>query len=194
MIISEAVCSWASTNHHLSPFWRNTGVLGVYITDKLYVSHQSSVSHLSTWNRPNRLEDRVYNCIVKKSYDLESECWFYNNDKQQLISLLFRTHTYIYILVYICGIPCWSDSLVANMRPTARLLQAVRITLFTRENCGLCTKARSVLSDVWDSRPFDFKEVDIIKSSSDSKPRWRDLYEFDVPVVGCLWPSIYTSL
>ncbi|OTA59287.1 hypothetical protein K449DRAFT_436252 [Hypoxylon sp. EC38] len=67
------------------------------------------------------------------------------------------------------------------MRATSRLLQACRITLFTRENCGLCTEARSVLSNVWDSRPFQFKEIDIIKS--DAKPRWRDLYEFDVPVI-----------
>lgn len=67
------------------------------------------------------------------------------------------------------------------MRATSRLLQACRITLFTRENCGLCTEARSVLSNVWDSRPFEFKEIDIIKY--DGKPRWRDLYEFDVPVI-----------
>ncbi|KAI2607063.1 uncharacterized protein GGS25DRAFT_317204 [Hypoxylon fragiforme] len=67
------------------------------------------------------------------------------------------------------------------MRATCRLLQSCRITLFTRENCGLCTEARSVLSNVWDSRPFQFKEIDIIKS--DFKPRWRDLYEFDVPVI-----------
>ncbi|KAI1386740.1 uncharacterized protein F4822DRAFT_325411 [Hypoxylon trugodes] len=67
------------------------------------------------------------------------------------------------------------------MRATSRLLQACRITLFTRENCGLCTEARSVLSDVWESRSFQFKEIDIIKD--DSKPRWRDLYEFDVPVI-----------
>ncbi len=64
---------------------------------------------------------------------------------------------------------------------STRLLQACRITLFTRENCGLCTQARSVLSDVWDKRPFAFKEIDIIKPESKS---WRDLYEFDVPVVG----------
>jgi hypothetical protein len=37
-----------------------------------------------------------------------------------------------------------------------------------------------VLSDVWDKRPFVFKEVDIIKPESKG---WRDLYEFDVPVV-----------
>ncbi|OTB19772.1 hypothetical protein K445DRAFT_149936 [Daldinia sp. EC12] len=67
------------------------------------------------------------------------------------------------------------------MRVTSRLFQSCRITLFTRENCGLCTQARSVLSDVWDTRPFQFKEIDIIKS--DFKPQWRDLYEFDVPVI-----------
>lgn len=66
------------------------------------------------------------------------------------------------------------------MRVSSRLLQSCRITLFTRENCGLCTQARSVLSDVWDKRPFAFKEVDIIKPESKA---WRDLYEFDVPVV-----------
>ncbi|KAI1847299.1 hypothetical protein JX266_006524 [Neoarthrinium moseri] len=68
------------------------------------------------------------------------------------------------------------------MRLTSRLLQhACRITLFTRENCGLCTQARSVLSDVWNQRPFEFKEIDIVKS--ESIPRWRDLYDFDVPVI-----------
>ncbi|KAG7292417.1 hypothetical protein NEMBOFW57_002452 [Staphylotrichum longicolle] len=66
------------------------------------------------------------------------------------------------------------------MRVTSRLLQSCRITLFSRENCGLCTQARSVLSDVWDQRPFAFKEIDIIKPESKG---WRDLYEFDVPVI-----------
>ncbi|KAJ1333841.1 glutaredoxin family protein [Microdochium nivale] len=68
------------------------------------------------------------------------------------------------------------------MRPSTRLLQhACRITLFTRENCGLCTQARSVLSNVWDTRHFEYTEIDIIKS--ESKSRWRDLYEFDTPVI-----------
>ncbi|KAK6221008.1 hypothetical protein LQW54_001580 [Pestalotiopsis sp. IQ-011] len=68
------------------------------------------------------------------------------------------------------------------MHLTNRLLQhACRITLFTRETCGLCTQAKSVLSDVWDRRPFEYKEIDIIKSQQ--IPRWRDLYEFDVPVI-----------
>ncbi|KAL2017552.1 hypothetical protein VTK56DRAFT_1986 [Thermocarpiscus australiensis] len=66
------------------------------------------------------------------------------------------------------------------MRVTSRVLQSCRITLFTREHCGLCSQARSVLSNVWDRRPFVFREVDIIKPESKG---WRDLYEFDVPVI-----------
>lgn len=66
------------------------------------------------------------------------------------------------------------------MRATSRLLQVCKITFFTRKNCGLCDSARSVLSDVWDKRPFVFREIDIVKPEAES---WRDLYDFDVPVV-----------
>ncbi|KAK2611084.1 hypothetical protein N8I77_004460 [Diaporthe amygdali] len=67
------------------------------------------------------------------------------------------------------------------MRATSRLLQfPCRITLFTREHCGLCVSARSVLSDVWDSRHFIYKEVDIVKPAARS---WKELYDFDVPVI-----------
>jgi len=69
-----------------------------------------------------------------------------------------------------------------NMRPSIRFLQksSCRITLFTRENCGLCIRAKSALSNVWDSRPFVYREVDIIKPKASA---WRDLYDMDVPVV-----------
>ncbi|KUI60414.1 hypothetical protein VP1G_07602 [Cytospora mali] len=68
-----------------------------------------------------------------------------------------------------------------KMRITSRLYQqSCRITLFTRKHCGLCIAARSVLSDVWDSRQFEFKEVDIVKPESQA---WKDLYDFDVPVI-----------
>lgn len=66
------------------------------------------------------------------------------------------------------------------MFATRRLLQACRITLFSRDNCGLCTQAKGVLSEVWDKRPFVFREVDLAKA--ESKP-WKDLYDFDIPVV-----------
>lgn len=71
-----------------------------------------------------------------------------------------------------------------GMYPTIRLLQhACRITLFTRANCSLCTKAKQTLSDVWDVRPFEFKEIDVMKPE---EKNWRDLYEYDTPVVS-LW-------
>ncbi|ROW14706.1 hypothetical protein VPNG_03811 [Cytospora leucostoma] len=66
------------------------------------------------------------------------------------------------------------------MHITGRLFQSCRITLFTRKHCGLCISAKSVLSDVWDSRPFEFKEVDIVDPAAQS---WKDLYDFDVPVI-----------
>lgn len=67
------------------------------------------------------------------------------------------------------------------MFATRRLLQqACRITLFTRETCGLCKQAKGVLSDVWDKRPFEYTEVNVDKP--ESKP-WLTLYDFDVPVV-----------
>ena len=68
-----------------------------------------------------------------------------------------------------------------KMRPASRLMHACRITLFTRSNCSLCTSAKDILSTVWDTRPFAFKEVDVMKPD---QVGWRNLYEFDTPVVG----------
>lgn len=63
---------------------------------------------------------------------------------------------------------------------TRRLLHACRITLFSRDDCGLCTQAKGVLSDVWDKRPFDYKEVNLAKPEF---KHWKNLYDFDIPVV-----------
>ncbi|MBE3043940.1 glutaredoxin family protein [Candidatus Bathyarchaeota archaeon] len=68
------------------------------------------------------------------------------------------------------------------MRPTARLSQAIRITLFTRSGCGLCDSAKTVLANLGARRSFAYSEVDI--NAVEAKG-WRDLYDFDVPVV-CL--------
>ena len=37
-----------------------------------------------------------------------------------------------------------------------------------------------MLSDVWDKRPFAYKEVNLALPESNS---WRELYDFDIPVV-----------
>lgn len=66
------------------------------------------------------------------------------------------------------------------MFATRRLL-ASRITLFSRDNCSLCTDAKEVLLKVKDRRPFDLQVVDLAKPDAQS---WKDLYDFDIPVVG----------
>lgn len=38
---------------------------------------------------------------------------------------------------------------------------------------------------MWDTRPFVFKEVDIMKPGQKG---WQDIYEFDVPVVSLTFP------
>ena len=58
--------------------------------------------------------------------------------------------------------------------------QALRLTLFTRQNCGLCEDAKVVLSKVRDKRPFDYEEVDVM---SPGQQKWKAAYEFDTPVV-----------
>ncbi len=66
------------------------------------------------------------------------------------------------------------------MFATRPLFHACRVTVFSRDNCGLCTQAKSVLTDVWDKRPFAYKEVNLAKPESEA---WRNLYDFDIPVV-----------
>ena len=67
------------------------------------------------------------------------------------------------------------------MRASQLLLQhSARITLFTRANCSLCATAKSVLSALQKKRSFEYNEVDVM--STDQK-RWKDLYEFDTPVL-----------
>jgi glutaredoxin len=66
------------------------------------------------------------------------------------------------------------------MFATRQFFQACRITLFTRETCGLCAQAKGVLSNVWDQRPFVYKEIDVDKTEVKT---WKELYDYDVPVV-----------
>lgn len=66
------------------------------------------------------------------------------------------------------------------MFATRSLFHACRITLFSRDTCGLCTQAKGVLSNVWDKRPFAYKEVNLTLPEYEA---WRNLYDFDIPVV-----------
>lgn len=74
-----------------------------------------------------------------------------------------------------------------NMRATSILLQqCTRLTFFTRANCSLCTDAKGVLSKVWDRRPFEYDEIDVM---APQKEHWKNLYEFDTPVVRFARPN-----
>jgi len=57
---------------------------------------------------------------------------------------------------------------------------AVRLTLFTRANCGLCEVAKSRIVELQKKRPVEYSEVDIMAAGQE---KWRDVYDFDVPVL-----------
>ena len=72
------------------------------------------------------------------------------------------------------------------MRPTSHFLQhTARITLFTRSNCELCKTAKSVLGNLGKKRSFEYNEVDVMATG---QKQWKDLYEFDTPVVSNVDP------
>lgn len=67
------------------------------------------------------------------------------------------------------------------MRVASRLLQhSLRLTFFTHEHCTLCQPVKDVMSTVWDRRPFEYEEIDILAPENN---KWKQLYEFDIPVV-----------
>ena len=67
-----------------------------------------------------------------------------------------------------------------QMRPTARLCHRARITLFTRANCSLCEQAKTVLARVGQKSAFVYEEIDVMAAKH---KQWKDMYEFDAPVV-----------
>jgi hypothetical protein len=67
------------------------------------------------------------------------------------------------------------------MFPTRVLFsQAVRLTLFTRANCGLCDTAKHNVAKFLARKPVQYSEVDIMEPGNKA---WKDVYEFDVPVL-----------
>ncbi|KAF8517241.1 hypothetical protein BDD12DRAFT_112519 [Trichophaea hybrida] len=56
----------------------------------------------------------------------------------------------------------------------------VHLTFFTRSSCALCHDARNILAQAWKRRPFEYTEIDVM-TTKDTK--WKDAYEFDVPVI-----------
>lgn len=127
------------------------------------------------------------------SFEVEAEAEAQAHQAHQIIqcfsSALFAIKPIEALLVLLFPSAEFQNNPIPDMRPTVRLLQhACRITLFTRANCQLCVNAKQVLSNVWDQRHFEYKELDVMTPEGKS---WRDLYEFDTPVVSN--PSGQTS-
>lgn len=57
---------------------------------------------------------------------------------------------------------------------------SVRLTLFTRANCGLCDVAKSRLMEVQKRRTVDYSEIDIAAPGQET---WKSVYDYDVPVL-----------
>lgn len=66
------------------------------------------------------------------------------------------------------------------MHPTRLLAQNIRLTLFTRANCGLCDSAKHTVAQLQKRKPFLYAEKDIMLPENKS---WKDVYDFDVPVL-----------
>ncbi|OSS49639.1 hypothetical protein B5807_06107 [Epicoccum nigrum] len=64
-------------------------------------------------------------------------------------------------------------------RATPRLLEC-RITFFTRSPCGLCDSAKAVVQNVNKTRPLQYWEINVMEPGQE---RWKDVYEFDTPVI-----------
>ncbi|KIW38016.1 uncharacterized protein PV06_09992 [Exophiala oligosperma] len=65
------------------------------------------------------------------------------------------------------------------MRPSLAL-RAVRLTLFTRPDCGLCDVAKSRLVEFRQRRNVDYSEINI---DTPEQKQWKNVYDYDVPVL-----------
>ncbi|KAL6251453.1 hypothetical protein RBB50_001662 [Rhinocladiella similis] len=65
------------------------------------------------------------------------------------------------------------------MRPSLAL-RAVRLTLFTRPECGLCDVAKSRLMEFRQLRTVDYAEINI---DTPEQKQWKNVYDYDVPVL-----------
>lgn len=59
-------------------------------------------------------------------------------------------------------------------------MHSARLTLFTRANCSLCDTAKVSIAKVQKKRPLDYSEIDVM---AQGQQHWKDLYEFDTPVL-----------
>lgn len=67
------------------------------------------------------------------------------------------------------------------MRASAAFrMHSARLTLFTRANCSLCDTAKTHVTVVRQKRVVDYSEIDVMAQGEE---KWKDLYEYDTPVL-----------
>lgn len=67
------------------------------------------------------------------------------------------------------------------MRATGVLLQSLtRLTLFTRANCSLCDTAKNTVAAIRARKNLEYREIDVM---AEGQKQWKDMYEFDTPVL-----------
>lgn len=61
----------------------------------------------------------------------------------------------------------------------------VKLTLFSKPQCGLCIHAKEIIDDVLESSNFakDDIEMNIVNISQLNNKKWWELYCFDIPVL-----------
>lgn len=79
-------------------------------------------------------------------------------------------------------------NLIKRSFHTSRLLSfspKVKLTLFSKPQCGLCEHAKEIIDDVLDKPEFpkDDIKMEIINITQINNKKWWELYCFDIPVL-----------
>ncbi|AMD19193.1 HBR292Wp [Eremothecium sinecaudum] len=64
-----------------------------------------------------------------------------------------------------------------------RTYSNVKLTLFSKKDCGLCDSAKNVLNSLTQSPDYKSVECSIVDVKLPENKRWWDMYCFDVPVL-----------
>lgn len=74
--------------------------------------------------------------------------------------------------MFLFGVPMRASGLLR--------MHSARLTLFTRPNCSLCETAKANIAKVENKRSVEHSEIDVMANGQE---QWKDLYEFDTPVL-----------
>lgn len=96
-----------------------------------------------------------------------------------------NTSTRLFNWLYLLWISKQTVSVIPNplitMQVTRKFMQHLaNVILFTRPNCSLCESAKVVIQSVSRLKSFEYREMNIMSHGQES---WKQLYEFDTPVV-----------